>query len=435
MTDTDRAPVSIVMVAIGGYGYWYLKTLLEEFPAGVVELRAAVDPFPGRSVLTPLLQARGIPLFPDLESAFAAGVEAELAVIASPIHHHVPQSTQALRAGCHVLCDKPLGATVQEGLALIEERDAARRWIRVGYQWSYSRAVQALKRDILDGRWGVPRQAAAFCLWPRGSDYYARNDWAGRIRDDEGRWVLDSPLNNAMAHFLHNLLYLLGPAPAESARPVGVIAECSRTNRIENYDSVACRIELAGQVELLFFASHAVERESGPCFRLLFEEGEVYLGESREGTDGNPDEREVGQGAGSTLPVWAAGPGIVGVDRRGRRVIYGHPEADHQFRKLFEAVEAVRNDVPLRCGPEAALAQTVCMNGVQESVPEPPPVPEALVRRAGAGELRWVEGLAAAYREGYRLSRLPSQLGQTWSVPGRPVNLCDYRVFPSRGGR
>ena len=56
---------------------------------------------------------------------------------------------------------------------------------------------------------------------PYPSDYYERNNWAGKLKVGD-RWVLDSPLNNALSHYLHLLLFLAGSSQNLTARPLGV---------------------------------------------------------------------------------------------------------------------------------------------------------------------------------------------------------------------
>jgi len=46
------------------------------------------------------------------------------------------------------------------------------------------------------------------CFWQRDENYYRRSGWAGKIKDKKGNWILDSPANNAMAHFLRRFLAL-----------------------------------------------------------------------------------------------------------------------------------------------------------------------------------------------------------------------------------
>ena len=43
------APVSVLMVAIGGYGYYYLRTLLDEVDPARAVLAGVVDPDAWRS--------------------------------------------------------------------------------------------------------------------------------------------------------------------------------------------------------------------------------------------------------------------------------------------------------------------------------------------------------------------------------------------------
>jgi hypothetical protein len=73
--------------------------------------------------------------------------------------------------------------------------------------------------------------------WPRSRSYYRRGGgWGGRI-EMNGVPVYDSIAANACAHYLHNMLFVLGDAPDESAVPLRVEAECLRANDIENFDT------------------------------------------------------------------------------------------------------------------------------------------------------------------------------------------------------
>jgi hypothetical protein len=64
--------------------------------------------------------------------------------------------------------------------------------------------------------------------------YYQRSFWSGRIKDDNGNWILDSVASNATAHYIHNMFYVLGNEVDKSAVPVEVAAELYRANNIEN---------------------------------------------------------------------------------------------------------------------------------------------------------------------------------------------------------
>lgn len=391
----DSRPVRVLMAAIGGYGQHYLTALLDDVPPGRAELAGVVDPLARQSPAWPKVGGAGVPVADDIDGFFAAGHQADLTVVASPIHCHVPQSVAALAAGSHVLCEKPVGATVPDVDRLVEARDRAGRFVMIGYQWSFSEAIQRLKRDLLEGRYGRPLRLATLCAWPRHAAYYGRNTWAGRLRErDTGAWVLDSPANNAMAHFLHNALFLLGPGPGRSAVPVSLTAELARAYPIESADTVASRIITDGGCEVLFLASHATEHSVAPCFQLECERGVVTFGETA--------------------------PRIVGTASDGLETDYGDPDATPQFRKLFLALDRVRQPGAEICGVEAAAAQAVCVAAMHESAGGIASFPGAL-RRGRPDDRVYVIGLEDALRRCYRSGVLPSEIGCPWAAAGRMV--------------
>ena len=407
MAHKGKKPVTVVLAGIAGVGQSYLEMLLEGFPPGEVELQAAVEPFPERSAYADELKDRGIPVLDAFGQVYERGYHPDLVVVCSPIHHHVRQTSLALEHGSRVLCEKPIGATIQDADRLIGLLNRTQLWVMMGYQWSYSRAIQSLKRDIMRGQYGKPVRMKTLCLWPRDEAYYKRNDWAGRIKDDQGEWVLDSPANNAMAHFLHNLFYLLGDRTDGCAMPAHVTAELYRIHPIENYDTVACRAHTIEEVELLFYASHATSEDLGPMFTLEFEQATVRYGEQ-------------------------AGD-ITSSDGKGHTKSYGSPEEEHPLLKLFQAIDAIRMPQAILCGPEASLAQTLCMNGMQDSGSPVIPFPPSKVRFDAESKRHWGKNLCRDLRDCYRRGILPSEARLDWAGAGKPVNLENYRRFP--GGK
>lgn len=384
-------PVRAILVGAGGYGGHYLQAFLDEPRGAALRLVGAVDPRPAGCKRLDDLARRGIPLHADLDAAFAAHGDAELAVIASPIALHADQTCAALARGLHVLVEKPLVGDPADVVRMLRARDAARRHVGVGYQWSFSAPVLALKRDLLAGRYGGLRHAACLALWPRTLGYFGRNGWAGRLRDGGGRLVRDSIVNNAMAHFLHNLLFLAGDAPDRSADPVDLEGGCWRANAIETCDTAALRVRTASGAALLFLGSHAIAEEHPPSFRIECDAGRVTFPEGRS---------------------------IVGVTAAGERVDYGDPDA-HPHDKLWAMAEAVRGGAAPVCGIESATPQVACIERMHRLLPEIPAFPAEIVREIahGSGDrLRVVEGLADAMRACYAAGRLPGELGVGWAA-------------------
>jgi predicted dehydrogenase len=394
----------VVQIGCGGYGDFYLSRLLDNGFEGL-ELVACADPFIGRCSRLGQLKSRNIPVFLSLEQ-MPSTIAADLAIIASPIQHHTTQTRAALERGMHVLCEKPLCATVQDGLALREIQRDAGRIVAIGYQWSFSKAVLGLKADVLAGAFGALRRGKSLVLWPRPRSYYARAGWAGRKMDCSGAWVLDSPVNNATSHYLHNMLFVAGSSLDRCAEPLSVTAELYRANEIENYDTGVLRCALKTGAELLFVTSHATGSSTGPAFELEFELAQVSCSQG--------------------------GSEIIAELSDGSVRRYGSPDAD-PYRKVALVAEAIRGNTAPVCSIDTALAHIVCMNGAQESSAIAEfPQDMVCVANTGGEQRVWVEGLHENLERCYDEWRLPSELGYRWAVPGTAVNLASYTRFPSR---
>jgi predicted dehydrogenase len=410
MTASDRSPsrkdpVSVVLVGIGGMGAVYLQALLENAGRVSFNLVGTVDPNPERCPHLDQLLVLKIPVFKSLGD-FYANQEADLAIVSSPIHFHCDQTCLALEHGSRVLCEKPPAATVQEVRRMIEAQDKAKKQVAVGYQWSFSEAIQKLKNDVIEGALGRPRRLRCLYLWPRDEAYYHRNDWAGKKQDAGGRWILDSPANNAMAHDLHNMFYVLGRTRATSAAPARVEAELYRANPIENFDTIALRCQTEDGAEILFFASHAADRDTGPVFSYEFDEG--------------------------TASVSGRDSAIRADFRNGESSIYGLPDAE-PLKKLWDVIGSLGTGRPPACGLRAALSQTLCLNGAQDSMPRIQDFPQSLLKIEGEPGKRTVavSGLTEALTQCYETSLLPSEAGLPWSRKGRVIELSGYAGFPS----
>ena len=399
--------VKAVLVGAGGYGSFYLRAFAAEGQARQVELIGVVDPTISGSQVEAELHAAQIPIYHELATVLQAE-PVPLVIIAAPIHFHGPYTQDAIAHGAHVLCEKPLCATLQEATALLDAQRQAERFVAVGYQWSFSAAIQALKADILAGHLGAPRRAKALVLWPRTAAYYARNNWAGRLRMPDGRGVLDSPVSNATAHYLHNLFYLLGERRESSAQPVTVQAELYQANPIENCDTAVLRCTTADGVEVLYYTSHAIPDTIGPRFHLEFEDAVVTYATN-------------GGGAPSRDQIMAK-------FTSGQTKNYGNPFADENG-KLWQCADAVRTGKAVACDLQAATAHVRAINGMHESVPVVQRFPETLIQQRD--DLTWVTGLQEMLIACYKQNQLPTeQREQPWVRSGRLIDLATYTTFP-----
>lgn len=104
-------------------------------------------------------ESLGRDLFPEAQvfdslSALLKSDRAQAAVICSPTRLHFEQTSESLRHGLHVLCEKPLAVTRTEIESLIEQSRSAGRHLMVAYQRRFSPIYRTLRREVRSGRWG-----------------------------------------------------------------------------------------------------------------------------------------------------------------------------------------------------------------------------------------------------------------------------------------
>jgi predicted dehydrogenase len=389
--------IDLVLVGIGGFGHTYVKELLECNRWDEIKIVGIVDPKPENCIYYVRLMEMNIPWYSTLEE-FYSYTRADLAVIASPIQFHKSLTCLALAKGSHVLCEKPISATVEDAISMIEARDNAKKLLAIGYQWSYSEAIQSLKYDIMSGLFGKAKRLKTIVLWPRDFKYYNRSSWAGKKYDDNGNAIFDSVANNAAAHFLHNMFYVLGEKVDVSDQPAIVTSELYRANLIENFDTAIIRIVTKKGAELSFYASHAVENDYGPAFSYEFERGIVSYGE----VNGMKTSHIVARFQDGTIKD------------------YGDPFAD-PVRKLWSMIDAIQTGENLVCGPEAVFSHTLCLQAVQEAWKEINDFPQELLRireMDSDNKLIFIEGLDRDLIECYNKNRMPGNAEYCWAKSG-----------------
>ena len=74
--------------------------------------------------------------------------------ICTPNRFHAPAVVAALRAGCHVLCEKPPAMTADEAREMAQAAQAAGKVLTFGFMYRFNPEVQAARRYAQDGAFG-----------------------------------------------------------------------------------------------------------------------------------------------------------------------------------------------------------------------------------------------------------------------------------------
>lgn len=400
--------VKVLLGAVNGYGMGYLDLMLDKAAAHGAVLAGVVDPAASANHRIGEINARNIPVFADT-AEFYKQHTADLAVFSTPIQLHCSNVKTALAAGSNVLCEKPLCATVDEALEMKDaEEKSGGKFVAVGYNWSFSPTIQALKKDILAGVYGAPKSLKCMVSWPRNHAYYTRNNWAGGLKSARGDWILDSPMNNATAHFLHNLFFLCGSKPELSARVVDCQAELYRANPITSFDTAAVRCHLEGGVPVHFYTTHACRDCINPVAYLEFERGTIYYQ-----FDGTPF---IGRLKDGTVRQYEVCEDMNGPSH-----------------KLWQCIEHCRSGGLPACGIEASLQHTLALNGAHLSCPQIVDFPAEEVKRVDLEEGNYMMTmpplltiLTQCYDQGILFSE---HGGVKFARPGKVIDLRNLRQF------
>ena len=148
----------------------------------------------------------GIPrVFADYRDMLALDLDA--VSIGVPNKYHAPMTIDAIAAGCHVLCEKPLANTVAEAERMVEAARGSDRVLMVAFNRRYLPNSLTLKRLIDAGT--------------LGPIYHAKTGWTRRTGiPGFGGWFTTKslsgggPLIDLGVHMLDLSLYMMGyPRP------------------------------------------------------------------------------------------------------------------------------------------------------------------------------------------------------------------------------
>ncbi len=124
--------------------------------------------------------------------------------VCTPNGLHAEHTIAALRAGYHVLCEKPMAINVEDCGRMINEAERANRRLFIVKQNRFNPPIEALKLAIEENRLGKIFSVQLSCFWNRNEKYYNESDWKGS-RDLDG-----GTLFTQFSHFIDLLYWLIG---------------------------------------------------------------------------------------------------------------------------------------------------------------------------------------------------------------------------------
>lgn len=138
----------------------------------------------------------------DNEAALLADPEIDAVYIASPVFLHAKQAMAAADAGKHILIEKPLAMTAEEGQQVADYCKEKGVKLAVGLMMRFGSYVQAMRQAVADGKIGKPVSAyAQFTCWYPDMP----GNWRQSKRNGGGGAMMDMGV-----HCIDLLQYILG---------------------------------------------------------------------------------------------------------------------------------------------------------------------------------------------------------------------------------
>ncbi len=157
-----------------------------------------------------LSQEYDVPAYEDVE-AFLNTKDMDVVSVCSPNGLHAKHTIASLKAGFHVLCEKPMALSSSDCEEMIKTAERYNRRLFIVKQNRFNPAIEAVKNKIDAGDFGQIYSVQLNCFWNRNFDYYKKSDWKGTKDLDGGT------LFTQFSHFIDLLYWMIGDVDSTSA--------------------------------------------------------------------------------------------------------------------------------------------------------------------------------------------------------------------------
>lgn len=141
--------------------------------------------------------------FSSLEELFNHP-QVHIICVCTPNGLHAEHAVAALNAGKHVIVEKPMTLTAEQGNQVIQAATNSDRFVFCVMQNRYSPVATWLKEVISQSILGEIYSVSVLCAWNRDQRYYKPNHWHGNLNLDGG------PLFTQFSHFVDLMYWLFG---------------------------------------------------------------------------------------------------------------------------------------------------------------------------------------------------------------------------------
>jgi predicted dehydrogenase len=255
--------VRLGVIGLGIMGSGHIKTLMSgQVPD--IELTAGADPLPERRQWAAETLGASFPLFTGGSELIKSGL-VDAVLVVTPHYEHPPLAIEALRAGLHVLCEKPAGVYTKQVREMNAAAAASGKVFGIMFNQRTNSYYRKMRDLVVSGDLGgIMRVSWIITNWFRTEAYYAAGGWRGTW-DGEGGGVL----LNQCPHQLDLFQWICG-------MPSRVRAFChnGKWHNIEVEDDVSVYVEFPNGATGTFITTTG-EFPGSNRFEISLERGKI----------------------------------------------------------------------------------------------------------------------------------------------------------------
>jgi len=208
-------------------------------------------------------------IYYDFDELLKNEKDIDVISVCSPNGLHAEQTIKGLRAGFHVLCEKPMALSVADAGQMISESLRANKLLFIVKQNRFNPPVVEVKKIIEEGKLGKIYSAQLNCFWNRNEAYYKTSDWKGTLKLDGGT------LYTQFSHFIDLLYWLVGDVKAVKAN----LGNYGHQGIIEFEDTGVVSLEFYnGAVGTINYSVNSFGKNMEGSITIFAENGTVKIG-------------------------------------------------------------------------------------------------------------------------------------------------------------
>lgn len=204
--------------------------------------------------------------YKDYQGFLASDID--VVTIATPHYLHKEMTIQAIQAGKHVICEKPMALTIPEANEVMAVVNQSNQHYAVCFQNRFNPSFMHLKELIKQEKFGKLKGMKCELTWNRNLAYYQSAIWKGKLALEGGGVLINQAL-----HTLDAISWLYQqPKCIKGKVMTSILSE-----QIEVEDSAMATALLSDKTPITIFATNNYSSDPSPLMTFDFEKSVVEV--------------------------------------------------------------------------------------------------------------------------------------------------------------